>query len=786
MATKSKLELAVDAGKWEDGLKKAQNSMRAFEQSIGGLERATASEKEKMSQFIQILGNTKSTASTASQQVKEYRSTIERLQVISTKLNGEQKKLADDAMAKLTKRMQEAKGQADQLNQSMNGMSSSGNTTGSTMDQLAGKFGLTTKQLAGFGAALAVGKAALETMQGAMESNEATHDAYARTVEVCDAVTNQFLLDLANADFSNFISGLQGVIDKAIDAYNTLDEFESYAARFNPAQQAQEAQIQTKMQQARAAKAQGDNERAEQLNNEAKELINQLEETTKAFGEKQTKAGYATIRSKMGEVGITDQQIAWYADPKNWEAAQKKANEYADAIKKIKEYSAESQSYRKQGETEVGYNIRVGYAARKKIELEEKLRKDPSLKRAYTFQNIRDSGEEGAAFQQALSNIYGNTMAESRIESLRARADRMDGVITNATTLKTPKTPTTTKPEPIIPEGSIAEAESKIKELQERWRNATTQDDRNSLSEQLKEANAQLDIMKGKVEEVKMPEMQQGISGMNAKAISARESDIKTRIQLIEPGTEEMAAVKENLKDLGTIKAVLDYTDIVDIDMEQLEGMMTDIDLGLDIPDDQWQTIVDEINEQLASLNLPPIELNIKTGGLDKVTADTKNMQSAWAGASKAIGAASSALGQIEDPGAKIAGIIGSALATLAQTFAMSMKGTVTPWDWIAAGISGAATLASISGVVKQSAEYHADGGMVGMSPFIPKGTDTVPAMLTPGEIVLNAAQQRNMADNLQGNTLVAGGTFKMELIGDQLIGVINNTLTEQGKQKIG
>ncbi len=33
--------------------------------------------------------------------------------------------------------------------------------------------------------------------------------------------------------------------------------------------------------------------------------------------------------------------------------------------------------------------------------------------------------------------------------------------------------------------------------------------------------------------------------------------------------------------------------------------------------------------------------------------------------------------------------------------------------------------------------------------PFKPRGTDTVPAMLTPGEIILNAAQQKNVATNL-------------------------------------
>lgn len=47
--------------------------------------------------------------------------------------------------------------------------------------------------------------------------------------------------------------------------------------------------------------------------------------------------------------------------------------------------------------------------------------------------------------------------------------------------------------------------------------------------------------------------------------------------------------------------------------------------------------------------------------------------------------------------------------------------------------------------------ETHASGGVAG-GVFNPRsiGSDTVPALLTPGEIVLNAAQQRNLAGNLQ------------------------------------
>lgn len=48
--------------------------------------------------------------------------------------------------------------------------------------------------------------------------------------------------------------------------------------------------------------------------------------------------------------------------------------------------------------------------------------------------------------------------------------------------------------------------------------------------------------------------------------------------------------------------------------------------------------------------------------------------------------------------------------------------------------------------------EGYARGGLVGRGMFRSRGTDTVPAMLTPGEIVLNAAQQDNVAAALQSD----------------------------------
>ena len=116
--------------------------------------------------------------------------------------------------------------------------------------------------------------------------------------------------------------------------------------------------------EARAAKAKGDKERAEQLTKEAQNLIEELSQTTKAYGEKQTAGGYAVIRSLMGTVDVTDQEIAWYADPKHWEEVKEAAESYRkkqEEIKKLSQGNITAVSYDQQSRTE---SIRLPKPAR--------------------------------------------------------------------------------------------------------------------------------------------------------------------------------------------------------------------------------------------------------------------------------------------------------------------------------------------------------------------------------------------------------------------------------------
>lgn len=122
-----------------------------------------------------------------------------------------------------------------------------------------------------------------------------------------------------------------------------------------------------------------------------------------------------------------------------------------------------------------------------------------------------------------------------------------------------------------------------------------------------------------------------------------------------------------------------------------------------------------------------------------------------WGEALNSIGGLSSALAAIEDPAVKVLGIIAEAIATVALTFAKSLKGTITPWDWIAGAAAGTATMISTIAAIKSAtAGSYAEGGIVPGNSY---SGDRLTANVNSGELILSASQQNVLASRLQNNS---------------------------------
>lgn len=161
---------------------------------------------------------------------------------------------------------------------------------------------------------------------------------------------------------------------------------------------------------------------------------------------------------------------------------------------------------------------------------------------------------------------------------------------------------------------------------------------------------------------------------------------------------------------------------------------------------EEWYAAQVEIKDLQAAINVAQGK-GVKT--TDESTESVKVMKTNWKDATHAVAAVGSALQQVEDPAAKVSGMVAQAIASIAMGFATATaadsKYGVIPW--IAASATGLATMISTIAAIKKATEYHAEGGFIGG----PKGTDIVPMWGTPGELVLNRAQQGALASQLMG-----------------------------------
>jgi hypothetical protein len=135
-------------------------------------------------------------------------------------------------------------------------------------------------------------------------------------------------------------------------------------------------------------------------------------------------------------------------------------------------------------------------------------------------------------------------------------------------------------------------------------------------------------------------------------------------------------------------------------------------------------------------------------------------------------------MSQVEDPAVKVMGIVAEAIATIALTFAKSLKGTITPWDWIAAAAAGTSTMIGVISAIHSSTGY-ANGGMIKGNTYsgdqlMAQGPDGGLIGLNAGEIVLNKAAQGNLASQLNDNSN-ATPRLMAEVSAEQIRFVIRN-----------
>ena len=189
------------------------------------------------------------------------------------------------------------------------------------------------------------------------------------------------------------------------------------------------------------------------------------------------------------------------------------------------------------------------------------------------------------------------------------------------------------------------------------------------------------------------------------------------------------------------------------------------------------------VNKQLEAMGKSNIKQLAEVG---------KETEKSWRGAAGAMSAAGSALQGLEDPGAKIAGIVGQAIANIAlgfsQATAASSGGGI--FGWIAAIAGGLTTMVSTIAAI-HSATGYAQGGIVDgrgggfVGGMAYSGDNVGNVRLDSGELVLNRAQQNNLANALEGGNNNNVENRQPYVNGELIYLGLNNYLKRTGRGEI-
>jgi len=242
--------------------------------------------------------------------------------------------------------------------------------------------------------------------------------------------------------------------------------------------------------------------------------------------------------------------------------------------------------------------------------------------------------------------------------------------------------------------------------------------------------------------------------------------------------------------DVNTLKNLLTVTiqnGIEGIDIQTDSLMEQIIGDGADIPDETWQSLADQINEKLKEMGIEPIQIDFKTGGITKANKEAKESTKNFQTAASAIQSVGSALQSLEDPGAKVAGIIANAIANIALAFSESSIKAAGggPVAWIAATASGLATMISTIAAIKSAtaSKGYAEGGIVKGNSF---SGDNIPAdtFINAGELVLNRSQQMSIAAQLQDGER-RGNFTPSHISGEQIYIAMNRYTKRTGRGEL-
>lgn len=703
MANKSALELAVETGKWDAGLKKAKSALDNFVSANGGLQSALEADSDKVAAFVKMMENIDSTAKTTKGQLRELTQTTADLTVTYRTLTDEEKnspfgKALADTIDRLTEKAGVMRDAMDDVTLSIKNAASDTRT----FDQVAGaatvatssfqtlqgaskllgiEMGNDVEVIAKLQAAMAVtnGLSAIQTalqkqsafMQGvnAAKTALATIAQQAYAVATGEATAAQVAFNVAaNANPYGLILGAVGLLVGAVTAFAAVTR-----------------------------------ESTDEVKDAQKEM-----DTLTASVDKATEA-YERLANKIKNMGIGGQ--------KEYHMLRQSLTDQYDRLnERYSNIGHNMRFYEKRGETDSPIYKELAEEHQKIKEEAAKIKKEiDKLDDANRDRISRLNQYKRLDF----SDVTTQAEAESAIAFLKEQIKHVDNTTAAYKQLKR----------------AIEYAEK-------------------TVMPQFDTGDNQVKAVKQTVKKIKEEVKKEPIDvEIEPTGYITRFEQLKQNIS-IELGEQNIKIDETTLHTLMK-DAIQKGIDGMDLDFASIQEQIGE---GMDIPDEAWQKMIDKYNAFRRAIGENPIEIDLKTGNESK-GGDKPQKRTAGDGLEKFL---KGDYGKITSGVSSIAGGIQQMGIELPQEL-QNVLGVMTGISSILSGMAAIMTLievdtkvAATAATVDNFTPFFARGGIVPHAAngyFVPGNNfsgDVTPIMANAGELILNKSSQNNLASFIQ------------------------------------
>ena len=737
------VRLKVDSQEYDNKLKRAAEGIQRYADGCRKAGGTLTQLDDGVEQFVKELGKMETVSNSARGKISEMTKAFTDLSVQYNKLTEEEK---NSPFGKaLAESLNTLKGRIKDGNTELKNISTSLNDTGGVMGMLKDKLTVNIDAMKLFSVGLQAAKAALDVAKDAFFNNEEQLDDWGRTVESSESLYNGFLNALNTGDISGYLQNIDNITKAARAAYDALDALNT----FNAFNQINVEKTRTGMTESIASYREGTGTR-EDVKAAGEAYKKELQERKKLEKEAYIEA----VGKVAAERGVSKNDLLT--------ALSGTYGSYQQ-LKNMPMSGTETRFY---GTGMFGgggsYQVAVPNSVQEK--LGDALRK------------LNDTELQSLQALGAQAERTGNEIASVDKQLTRILNGRQGGA--SGSTGGGGGSRAVNKTETFAAD-SIAAQEKRVSDLTKKWKEAGAAV-RDDYAVQLGYAKQRLAEMTGGFDPGKMKD----ISGQSVNLTQDTEklNDLQAqRKKAIASGDTELS--KNLLEQINQVKS-------------DPNGLTLPVKLEIQSPVQQWQSEIKRLQEEMNtglwstdaiqaySERIDQLQKQVSefSGNLDK---GGENSSKSWSNAATAIGSVGNAINSIEDPTAKIVGLVAQGIAAVISATGIATEkaaGQSRHWaEYLAAAASITAQMIMMISQI-HSASGYANGGIVKGNSY---SGDNIPAdtFVNAGELILNKSQQGAIASQLQNG----GGNLRVTgvLRGEDLLISIDKSARRQGRGEL-